>query len=436
MRIIPRAIYYLHPVRSLRSMINVIFSKNLERKSSVSNFEMSFSKHVGQASGYATSHARVALYGILKSLSLSNNTEVIMTPINLPDMANATTMNNLVPRYCDYLPNSIEPDYEKCSRLITSKTKIFLYTHLYGVSPDMEKLSLFCREHNLILIQDCTQSVGVYFKDIHITTFADINFYSLCDLKLIHTHRGGIVTSNNKELFSKVVLELEKIKKRPLKAYFMRFIFEDLVFSFLLRRNVYLLLVWPYLKYLYANNKQDEAVAATRGEGINFFGIKIFKNLFGCDGNILRKSFPNQLLYEFTDLQGEMGIESLSKIEKIDKKRIENTLLFISYLDSKIKNNFLLKYDPKNLNTFWKIPIITSDIKSLQRFLFINNIDSAPINLPVINSLDNFKNNDSTQNAQILRNYGLCIPCHHYLNKSEIKQMADCINKYFEARCG
>lgn len=431
MRVIPRAIYYLSPIATLKSLALVVLDRGLKRSNLVILFQEKFRMKIDQKFAYATGHARIAFHGILRSLKLPPGSEILMTPINLPDMANAIYMNELVPRFCDYQPRSIDPDFALAQSLITDRTKVFMYTHLYGISPNMDLLKSFCLKNNLLLIQDCTQSVGVKFKDEDITGFGDINFFSLCDLKIIQTHRGGIVTANDEIIFNKVVLSLQEKENKPSRKYFINFILEDLFFSFLLRRNIYHILMVPFLWLLFKKKKQKILENFTKGEGIYFLGRLWFRNIFGDEGSYRRLAFPQTYYYSFCELQAKVGLVALQKMDHIDRLRIDNSLRFLNGLDHKVYKNNALVVDLRQRNVFWKIPLFCNHPDELQSFLFKRSIDSAPINLPLINSILAFKNGDESFNADFIKRFGICIPIHHYLTHREIDYIAKSVNDYF-----
>ena len=76
--------------------------------------------------------------------------------------------------------------------------------HLYGLSADMFKVKKFAKSHNLKIIEDAAQGVGVTFNNKHVGTFGDFGVLSYYGNKTITCGEGGMVLTNNKDLAKKV----------------------------------------------------------------------------------------------------------------------------------------------------------------------------------------------------------------------------------------
>jgi dTDP-4-amino-4,6-dideoxygalactose transaminase len=82
---------------------------------------------------------------------------------------------------------------------------IFLLTHIGGwVNPDIEKIAKLCKEKGVALIEDCAHSLGSTLKGKHTGTFGDAGVYSLYATKTIPVGEGGIVVTQDKELYQMV----------------------------------------------------------------------------------------------------------------------------------------------------------------------------------------------------------------------------------------
>jgi perosamine synthetase len=75
--------------------------------------------------------------------------------------------------------------------------------HLYGAPCDMTSLVQLCDQHGLFLIEDCAEAFGTLYRERHVGTFGDIATFSFFGNKTITTGEGGMVVTNNSELFAK-----------------------------------------------------------------------------------------------------------------------------------------------------------------------------------------------------------------------------------------
>jgi perosamine synthetase len=421
---IPRAIYYLSPKRAIKSFFQVATSPFTY--DNVSEFEKSFALFVGSHDTISTSHARVALYSILKSLSLKEGSEIIMSGVNLPDMINMIKLNGLVPRVFDYEEKSFNFSIDDLKNKCTPMTKVLFLTVLAGISSNIEDVLEVASQLNLVVIIDQTQSMGIKIKKIPLASLCDFSIYSLCDLKDIHTHRGGIIAFNDISRRNSLRKTVDLISLNAQKKYFLSFIFEDFLSAILLRRNFFNLFISPILYFLHLIGKANILEDLTKGKGIKIGKINLGRGLWGGDGDIIRTSIPSELLYRFTTLQANLGLEQLRKVHLIQKERILRALLIsksLSFHDQLI--------DLSKDHIFWKFPLWVNDPKNIQRKLQLRGIDCAPTNLPSLCSIEAFRSfllDETPQTKKLVTNV-LFIPVHYYLTYDEVIKMGIIINE-------
>jgi dTDP-4-amino-4,6-dideoxygalactose transaminase len=84
---------------------------------------------------------------------------------------------------------------------MSSKTKAILPVHLYGQLASMPEISLFAKEHNLLILEDCAQAHGAEINGIKAGAWGDaagFSFYPGKNLGAIGD--GGAITTNDSEL--------------------------------------------------------------------------------------------------------------------------------------------------------------------------------------------------------------------------------------------
>ena len=96
--------------------------------------------------------------------------------------------------WVDIDPETRLVDPEDIKRKITDKTKALVIVHLYGMSCDMDAIMNIVNEHNLVLTEDCAQSLGAEYKGKKTGTFGDFAIFSLHTQKNITTlGEGGLL---------------------------------------------------------------------------------------------------------------------------------------------------------------------------------------------------------------------------------------------------
>jgi len=79
---------------------------------------------------------------------------------------------------------------------------VFLLTHIGGwVNPDIIEIAKLCKDKGVALIEDCAHSLGSTLNGKHTGTFGDAGVYSLYATKTIPVGEGGIVVTQDQELY-------------------------------------------------------------------------------------------------------------------------------------------------------------------------------------------------------------------------------------------
>lgn len=106
--------------------------------------------------------------------------------------------------------NSIKEKY-------TPDVKAIVVTHMWGVPiKNIEKIAEFCKEKNLVLLEDCSHAHGAKFNGKPIGSFGHISAWSLQGQKIISGGEGGILATSNDEYRNRALL-LGHYNKRPKK---------------------------------------------------------------------------------------------------------------------------------------------------------------------------------------------------------------------------
>lgn len=170
----------------------------------VNRFEKSFSDYTGIKYSATCSNGTCAIHLAFLALGIASGDDVIV-----PSFTYIATVNPIMyccanPIFVDSIASTGQIDAEAVKKKLTLKTKAIIVPHLYGHSADMSKITTIAKEHNLFLIEDCAEALGTKYKGIHIGNFGDIATFSFYGNKTITTGEGGMVSTNNSELYRKI----------------------------------------------------------------------------------------------------------------------------------------------------------------------------------------------------------------------------------------
>ncbi len=163
-------------------------------------FEDLIKKLTGAKYAIAYNNGTLATYAIVKALGIGPGDEVIIPNMTFISTANSIILSGAKPVLCDIKKDTFCIDFEKADKLVNSRTKAIMPVHLYGQSADMLECKRFSKKHNITIIEDAAQGIGVKFNKQHVGTFGKAGVLSFYGNKIITCGEGGIILTNNKKL--------------------------------------------------------------------------------------------------------------------------------------------------------------------------------------------------------------------------------------------
>lgn len=169
-------------------------------------FEEKVAKYVGAKYAVAVVNGTAALHMACFAAGIKEGDEVIVSPMTFAASANCVLYCGGTPVFVDIDPNTYNIDPDKIEEKITSKTKAIIPVDFAGQSVDMDKIKSIADKYGLIIIEDAAHALGSEYKGVKVGSQADMVEFSFHPVKPITTAEGGIITTNNEELYKKMVL--------------------------------------------------------------------------------------------------------------------------------------------------------------------------------------------------------------------------------------
>jgi len=191
-----------------QAALNAIRSRWISTGPKTAEFESIFSEQLGVKYSLALANCTVALHLALRILDISADDEVIVPSLTFVATANAVRYVNAVPVFCD-VKSYEEPvmDPALLEKLITPKTKAIIVMHYGGFPCDMEAIMKIAGKYNLRVIEDaCHAPLSEDKSGKKMGTIGDIGCFSFFSNKNISTGEGGMLVTNNEELFKNAKL--------------------------------------------------------------------------------------------------------------------------------------------------------------------------------------------------------------------------------------
>ncbi|MEI8185766.1 MAG: DegT/DnrJ/EryC1/StrS aminotransferase family protein [Chlorobiaceae bacterium] len=168
-------------------------------------FEKEFAECTGCSYAISLSNGTLALEVALRALEIKDGDEVIVTPRTFIASASSIVGCGGVPVFADVDRDSQNITAETISRVLSKKTRGIICVHLAGMPCDMNPIMRLANQNKLFVIEDCAQAHGGQYKGHPLGSIGDIGAWSFCQDKIMTTGgEGGMVTTNNSELWSKI----------------------------------------------------------------------------------------------------------------------------------------------------------------------------------------------------------------------------------------
>ncbi|MCC9167269.1 UDP-4-amino-4,6-dideoxy-N-acetyl-beta-L-altrosamine transaminase [Pontibacter harenae] len=201
----------------IAAVVETLQSDYLTQGPKVAEFEQAFAKYVGAKYAVAVSNGTAALHLCTMALGVNAETRVITTPITFVASANCVRYCGGTVYFADIDPATALLDIEKVRALLQSKPKGYFHglipVDFAGNPVNLEAFRELADEYGLWIIEDAAHSPGGYFHDSQGNKqlcgngqHADLSIFSFHPVKHIATGEGGMVTTNNEELYKKLLL--------------------------------------------------------------------------------------------------------------------------------------------------------------------------------------------------------------------------------------
>ncbi len=216
MKVIPYGRQYIEQ-DDIDVVVETLKSDYLTQGPKIVEFENAFAEYVDAKYAVAVSNATAGLHIANMALDVNKKDRVITTPITFAASANASRYCGAEVWFADIDPDTYLLDINSVRTLLESKPKGFFSgivpVDFAGLPVNLEEFRKLADEYNLWIIEDAAHSPGGFFTDSNGNInkcgngkYADLAVFSFHPVKHIACGEGGMVTTNNKEIYEKLKL--------------------------------------------------------------------------------------------------------------------------------------------------------------------------------------------------------------------------------------
>lgn len=192
----------------IEAVAEVLGSDFLTTGPKVKEFEEKFASYVNSKYAVAVSSGTAALHLACLAADLKQGDELITSPMTFAASSNCALYCGAKPVFVDIKEENGLIDEELVEAKITAKTKIIIPVHYAGLPCNMEKIREIASKHKLIVIEDACHALGAEHKGSKIgdCAYSDMALFSFHPVKHITTGEGGMITTNSRELYNRLLM--------------------------------------------------------------------------------------------------------------------------------------------------------------------------------------------------------------------------------------
>jgi len=193
--------------REIEAVIKTINSKWVSMGPQCLKLEQKFSAMIGTQYSVSLSSNTAALHLAMIALGIQKGDEVIVPSYTFVASANSIRYVNAIPVFADISGvHDLSVDPIEIEKNITSKTKAILVVHFAGFPVDMNAIMSIANKYKLKVIEDACHGPLSEYKGKKLGSIGDVGCFSFFSNKNISTGEGGILTTNNEDIYQKVKL--------------------------------------------------------------------------------------------------------------------------------------------------------------------------------------------------------------------------------------
>ena len=170
----------------------------------VNAFEAAWEEFIGCKMAIGVNSATAALHLALATFRFPEGKKVLVPSLTFAATATAVLYNRLEPVFVDCDPVTLSMDLDDMDRKYDSDCVAVIPVHYAGHPVPMEKLMPWARDRHLKVIEDCAHTAGADYQGKILGTWGDIGCFSFEEKKLMTTGDGGMMVTNDPELFKDV----------------------------------------------------------------------------------------------------------------------------------------------------------------------------------------------------------------------------------------
>ncbi len=188
------------------AVMDVLRSGQLSVNEQVGALEDDYRQWLGASHALAYCNGTSAILAALHAFGITSGDEVIVPSATYWATATPILHCGGIPVFAETEDECLGLDPADVEARITERTKAIVVVHLFGVPSKMNELLEIARKHDLMLLEDASHAHGATYHGNPIGTLGHAAVFSMQTNKLCPAGEGGMLITNDAELWEKALL--------------------------------------------------------------------------------------------------------------------------------------------------------------------------------------------------------------------------------------
>ncbi len=194
----------------IKSVNKVLKSDFITQGPKIDEFEKKVAHYVGSKYAVAVSSASAGLHLSCLAYNLNKKSNLITSPITFVSTANAGKHCGSKIFFSDIDLNTINLDPIELKKKLkkNNEKNLVIPVHFAGLGCDVKKISRLKKKFNFDIVEDASHALGAKYpsgEKIGCCKYSLATVFSLHPVKIIASGEGGIITTNNKDFYKKLI---------------------------------------------------------------------------------------------------------------------------------------------------------------------------------------------------------------------------------------
>lgn len=169
-------------------------------------FEAMMAERHDTAEAVAFANGTVALAAMYLAVGIGPGDEVIVPSLTFVSTATSVLHVGATPVFADVDPETFNLDPDDVSRKLTARTRAVVPVHYAGQPADLDRFRDLADDAGIALLEDAAQAHGATYRERGVGSWGSAGMFSFTPTKNVTTGEGGIVTTSDGDLATRLRL--------------------------------------------------------------------------------------------------------------------------------------------------------------------------------------------------------------------------------------